>query len=54
MLSQVETTKASRKAAAERANKLVRDAEPALEQVKRMREEAHTQRCGGVEVWTTR
>lgn len=39
-------TKASRKAAAERANILMRDAEPALEEFKQMKEDAHTQRYG--------
>lgn len=40
----LKAAKAARRAAAERANLLVRDAAPALQEVERMREEDHAQR----------
>lgn len=41
---QLKTAKAARGAAAERSNLLVRDAAPALQEVVRMKDEAHAQR----------
>ena len=40
----LKAARAARKAAVERGNKLVRDAVPALKEVRRMRDEAHAQR----------
>ncbi|CAN0059637.1 unnamed protein product, partial [Ectocarpus sp. 12 AP-2014] len=42
--AQLQAAKAARRAAAERSNLLVRDAEPALKEVVRMKDEAHAQR----------
>ncbi|CBJ27963.1 conserved unknown protein [Ectocarpus siliculosus] len=42
--AQLQAAKAARRAAAERSNLLVRDAEPALKEVVRMKNEAHAQR----------